>query len=218
MLDDPLRGQQAQALAAREIAVIERATQTIAALEGSPSRNHAFIAHLLRCQRDRAVGRLIDGLSLAPGDEAGRRLRDGLVALDEAHRDTALDATRTYISPALVDRLLVVRRETAASCMALSTIAAKLSEYQESVDPFISSAVLFTQGSHAGLPSTIERMAALHSVALFTSLAPESLATLAEPATRLLTVQTSLSATRAKVEMKCSSCSRARWKCSPTES
>lgn len=138
VLDDLLGGE--QGLAARvgqEIGGIERAAQTIQALERSPSPSHDFLADLLRRRRALLIDRLVRGLSFALEDETQRDLRRGLSSDNDAERESVIERLRIAVAPAVAERMLAAYHETVSMKATLPTLSEMLSARTKSADPYV---------------------------------------------------------------------------------
>ena len=144
VLDDLLGGE--QGLAARvgqEIGGIERAAQTIQALESSPSPVHDFLAELLRRRRTLLIDRLVRGLNFALEDETQHDLRRGLSSDSDAERESVIERLRSQVAPAVGERLLAAYQETVSLKSTLPTLTDMLSARIKSVDPYVRAVALY---------------------------------------------------------------------------
>ncbi|HYR45759.1 MAG TPA: cyclic nucleotide-binding domain-containing protein, partial [Thermoanaerobaculia bacterium] len=144
VLDRLLGG--AQGMAARlaeELATIERAAHTIQALDREASAVHEFLADLLRRRRERAIDRLIRGLSFAPDDETSRQIRTGLCSSDQKARANAVEHQLcANVAPEVAHRLLAASRR-AAGLASQAGLVELLQARTESVDPYVRAAALY---------------------------------------------------------------------------
>ena len=190
-----------------ELRVVERAAAAGELLAQDESPLGRFFSYLLRRRRALAVERLLNVLGLGDEDEAGaaacRKLRGG--GVDE--RQAAVEELSRAAAPGVADHLRSAR--PALAVYADSTLDELLATYTVSVDPYVRAAaalmldgrgaldaetlgrlkvdedeivreaVASVEGERRGELLTVEKMAALHSVALFAALAPEELEELA---------------------------------------
>ncbi len=144
VLDDLMGGEQGMASrVGEEISLIERAAQTIQALERKPSPTNDFLAELLRRRRARSIDRLMRGLSFTLEDEAKRDLREGLSSSNDAERETVIEQLRAIVPPAVAERILAAYRESISLKATLPTLTDMLYARTRSVDPFVRAVALY---------------------------------------------------------------------------
>lgn len=144
VLDDLLGGEQGLAVrVGQEVGAIERAAQTIQALERQPTPTHDFLAVLLRRRRARSVDRLMRGLSFTLEGEAESDLRAGLSSDNEAERESVIERLRAGLPPAVAERLLTAYRETLALKATLPTLTDMLMARTRSIDPYVRAVALY---------------------------------------------------------------------------
>jgi hypothetical protein len=145
VLDELLRpaGNLAPQLA-EELRTIERAAQSVAALELNPSPTHHFLADLLRRRRAQAVDGLMRGLSftLTPDDT----LRVALNGPDEVLRESAIEQLRDTIPQGIAEMLIAAFRETRLRETSLPTLTDMLCARLQSVDPYVRAIGLYALG------------------------------------------------------------------------
>jgi hypothetical protein len=200
---------------AEQAAVIERAAQTIQALELQPSPTHDFLRDLLSRRRSRAIDSLVRGLSFILEEETGDSVRQGLSSSDSGERESVIEKLRSIVAPSIAERLLTTYRETVLAESSMPTLTDMLYARTKSAEPYIRAVALYALGErgatndellnrlstdeHAlvretalhlkergGTDSgehhqliTIEKMIALRSAPIFSTIAPEGLAELA---------------------------------------
>jgi hypothetical protein len=147
VLDELLGG--AQGMAARlaeEIRAVERAAKTMQALELSRSPTHDFLHDLLKRRRERAIDRLVRGLSFTLEDEASQAVRAGLRSSNDARRESVIEELRATIAPAIADRLLTAYRETSILEASMPTLTEMLAARTQSLDPHVRAVALYALG------------------------------------------------------------------------
>jgi hypothetical protein len=161
VLDELMGGEQGMAArVAEEVSLIERAAQTIQALENAPTPTHDFLAELLRRRRTRSIDRLIRGLSFTIEDEAQRDLREGLASNDDAERESVIERLRATVAPAVGERLLAAYRETVSLRATLPTLTDMLFARTHSVDPYVRAVALYALGERGAADAeTLSRLA-----------------------------------------------------------
>lgn len=151
VLDEILGGEQGMASRlAEEIGAIERAAQTIQALELQPSPTHGFLMELLRRRRARAIDRLMRGLSFTLQEEEGQIVREGLSSSDDAARQSVIESLGTSVAPVIAERLATAYHETAEQERSLPTLTDMLIARTQSVDPFVRAVALYALGERGG--------------------------------------------------------------------
>jgi hypothetical protein len=192
---------------AEELRAVERAAATAELLAKDRSPLGNFFSYLLRRRRGLAVERLLNVLGLDGDDEAVAAACRKLYEGDGVERQAAVEELGRAAAPGVADYLRSAR--PAAADYAGSTLDALLATYTVSVDSYVrATAALLLDGRGAldaetlgrlkddedevvrevvssiagerrGELLTVEKMAALYSVALFAALAPEELEELA---------------------------------------
>ncbi|MBC7908969.1 MAG: cyclic nucleotide-binding domain-containing protein [Pyrinomonadaceae bacterium] len=144
VLDDLMGGEQGMASrVGEEISLIERAAQTIQALERKPAPTNDFLAELLRRRRARSIDRLMRGLSFTLEDEAKHDLRKGLSSSNDAERESVIESLRAIVPPAVAERILAAYRESISLKATLPTLTDMLYARTRSVDPFVRAVALY---------------------------------------------------------------------------
>jgi Cyclic nucleotide-binding domain/4Fe-4S binding domain len=200
---------------AEQAAVVERAAQTIQALELQPSPAHDFLRDLLRRKRSRAVDSLVRGLSFMIEEETSQTVRQGLFSSDLGERETVIEKLRSIVTPSIAEKLLTTYRETVLSESSMPTLTEMLQARTDDADPYVRAVALYALGERGaardelldrliadehelvretalhlkergGTDSgehhqliTIEKMIALRSAPIFSTISPEGLAELA---------------------------------------
>lgn len=147
VLDDLLGGE--QGLAARmgqEVGAIERAAQTIQALERDPSQAHDFLAELLRRRRGGLIERLLRALSFALEDDTQLSVRRGLSSDNDAERESVIERLCATLAPAVAERMLAAYRDTVLMKATLPTLTDMLYARTKSVDAYVRAVALYALG------------------------------------------------------------------------
>lgn len=162
VLDEVLGGDRGMAARlAEHAASIERAAQTIRALELEPSPTHDFLKDLLQRRRARAIDSLVRGLSFTMDDETSRIIRQGLASANEAERESVIEKLRTVVAPAIAERLVATYRATAIAESSLPTLTEMLQARTVSVDPYIRAVALYALSERgAANEETLNQMSA----------------------------------------------------------
>ncbi len=125
------------------VARIENAALGIQTLRLSPSGTHDFLIELLHLMRQRAIERLLRGLSYSITDESLRRsLRDSLSSRNSAQRASALEELRAHVAPEITERILAAHSKLATR-ESMPTVADVLRESLGNVDPLIRVTALY---------------------------------------------------------------------------
>ena len=127
---------------AGELAVIERASLTIRALEDETSATHEFLGDLLRIRRARAVDHVLRVLRLAP-EETSRQTREDLFSPEQTIRSAAIERQLSAaVAPEIAGRLLAAHRQ-AVDIASGSTLTEMLRARAESSDPYLRAVALY---------------------------------------------------------------------------
>jgi hypothetical protein len=143
---------------AGEVSVVERASQTIGALEAEPTPAHALLADLLRRRRVRAVDRLLSGLHFQSTEELRREVREGLTSDDAPRRAAALELLSGGAPASIAERLRAARGE-AASQETPGGLADRLRAETVSLDPYARAAAIHALALRGGADeATLEHL------------------------------------------------------------
>ncbi|MDQ3821207.1 MAG: cyclic nucleotide-binding domain-containing protein, partial [Acidobacteriota bacterium] len=146
---------------AEQAAVIERAAQTIQALEMQSTPTHDFLKELLRRRRARAVDSLVRGLSFMIEENTGQAVREGLNSSDLGERESVIEWLQWVVAPAIAERLLSTYRETVLAESSMPTLTDMLHARTSSADPYIRAAALYALGERgAASNELLTRMSA----------------------------------------------------------
>ncbi|HEX8847342.1 MAG TPA: cyclic nucleotide-binding domain-containing protein [Pyrinomonadaceae bacterium] len=160
VLDELMGGDRGMAARlAEQAAIIERAAHTIQLLELNPSPSHDFLRDLLRRRRARAIDSLIRGLSFTIDDKTSKTVREGLLSLDEAARETVIERLRSVTTPSIAERLGKAYRETVLAESSMPTMTELLQARTSSADPYVRATALYALGERgAAHPEILERL------------------------------------------------------------
>ena len=146
---------------AEQAAVIERAAQTISALEMQPSPTHDFLKELLRRRRARAVDSLVRGLSFMIEEDTSQTVRQGLFSSDLGERESVIERLQSVVAPAIAERLLSTYKETVLAESSMPTLTDMLYARTSSAEPYIRAAALCALGERgAASDELLTRMSA----------------------------------------------------------
>ncbi len=128
---------------AETVGRIENAALAMQALRHSPSATHDFLIELLHFARERAIERLLRGLSYSVSDESLRQsLRASLSSRNRAQRRSALEELRAHVAPEITERILAAHAEIGARG-SMPTVEDVLRESLDNVDQLIRVAALY---------------------------------------------------------------------------
>ncbi len=128
---------------AEAVARIENAALAMQTLRKSPSPTHNFLIELLHHLRERAIERLLRGLSYSIADESLRRtLRASLSSRDRDQRSSALEELRAHVAPEIIERILAAHAEIGARG-AMPAVEDVLRESLGNLDPLIRVTALY---------------------------------------------------------------------------
>lgn len=162
VLDEVLGGARGMATRlAEQAAAVERAAQTIQALELAPSATHDFLRELLQRRRARAIDSLVRGLSFMIEGETSDAVRRGLSSSEGSERESVMERLNALVTPAIGERLVAAYRETATIESSWPTLTEMLHARTSSVDPHIRALALYALGERGAADAeTLARMSA----------------------------------------------------------
>lgn len=128
---------------AETVGQIENAALAMQTLRHSPSGTHNFLIELLHRSRERAIERLLRGLSYSVTDESLRQsLRDSLSSRNRARRTSALEELRAHVAPEITERIIAAHTSIGARG-SMPTVDDVLREALGNVDPLIRVTALY---------------------------------------------------------------------------
>ncbi|HWT01463.1 MAG TPA: cyclic nucleotide-binding domain-containing protein [Pyrinomonadaceae bacterium] len=162
VLDELLGGDRGMASRlAEQAAAVERAAQTIQALELAPSPTHDFLRDLLQRRRARAIDSLVRGLSFMIEGETSQAVRAGLASPEGSERESVMERLNALVTPAIGERLVAAYRETATIESSWPTLTEMLHARTSSVDPHVRALALYALGERGAADrETLARMIA----------------------------------------------------------
>jgi len=119
---------------------LERAAQTIQALEAEPSPSRRFVVELLQRLQGQVADRLLSGVWRRAETGSATALHDGLLG-DEAARHAAVEELCGSLPASAASRLVAAQREV-AEWAARAPLAERVRAYVQAADPYLRAAAL----------------------------------------------------------------------------